>query len=362
MRDFYDVLGVSKDASGDTIKKAYRKLALKFHPDKNPGDEGAEKNFKEAAEAYSILSDSQKRSQYDQFGHAGVGMGGSQGGGFGGGVHMNMEDIFSQFGDIFGGSPFESIFGGGRQRNSRSKGSDIRIKLSLTFEEIAKGTDKKIKIKRSILSDGVTFNTCSTCNGNGQVTQITNTVLGRMQQTSVCPRCSGNGKIVGNRPTGVAPDGMIKKEKTINIKVPAGVESGNYMTVDGQGNENIQGSPGDLLVVFEEKNHQYFVRDGENIFIEVTISYPDAVLGTKIDIPTLDGVSTLKIPSGIQSGKLLRMRSKGFPMLRTSSRGDQIVRVILNTPESVSRGSKKIIEKLSNELGPIKNPFSKIDL
>jgi molecular chaperone DnaJ len=192
--------------------------------------------------------------------------------------------------------------------------------------------------------------------------QITNTVLGRMQQTSVCPRCSGNGKIVGNRPPGVAPDGMIKKEKTINIKVPAGVESGNYMTVDGQGNENIQGSPGDLLVVFEEKNHQYFVRDGENIFIEVTISYPDAVLGTKIDIPTLDGVSTLKIPSGIQSGKLLRMRSKGFPMLRTSSRGDQIVRVILNTPESVSRGSKKIIEKLSNELGPIKNPFSKIDL
>ena len=362
MRDFYDVLGVSKDASGETIKKAYRKLALKFHPDKNPGDEVAEKNFKEAAEAYSILSDSQKRSQYDQFGHAGVGMGGSQGGGFGGGVHMNMEDIFSQFGDIFGGSPFESIFGGGRQRSSRSKGSDIRIKLSLTFEEIAKGTDKKIKIKRSILSDGVTFNTCSTCNGNGQVMQITNTVLGRMQQTSVCPRCSGNGKIVGNRPPGVAPDGMIKKEKTINIKVPAGVESGNYMTVDGQGNENIQGSPGDLLVVFEEKNHQYFVRDGENIFIEVTISYPDAVLGTKIDIPTLDGVSTLKIPSGIQSGKLLRMRSKGFPMLRTSSRGDQIVRVIIKTPESISRGSKKIIEKLSDELGPIKNPFSKIDL
>jgi len=362
MRDFYDVLGVSKDASGDTIKKAYRKLALKYHPDKNPGDEGAEKNFKEAAEAYSILSDSQKRSRYDQFGHAGVGMGGAQGGGFGGGVHMNMEDIFSQFGDIFGGSPFESIFGGGRQRNSRSKGSDIRIKLSLTFEEIATGTEKKIKIKRSILSDGVTFNTCSTCNGNGQVMQITNTVLGRMQQTSVCPRCSGNGKIVGNRPPGVAPDGMIKKEKTINIKVPAGVESGNYMTVDGQGNENIQGSPGDLLVVFEEKNHQYFVRDGENIFIEVTISYPDAVLGTKIDIPTLDGVSTLKIPSGIQSGKLLRMRSKGFPMLRTSSRGDQIVRVIIKTPESISRGSKKIIEKLSDELGPIKNPFSKIDL
>ena len=362
MRDFYDILGVSKDALADTIKKAYRKLALKHHPDKNPGNKEAEKNFKEAAEAYSILSDSQKRSQYDQFGHAGVGMGGSQGDGFGGGVHMNMEDIFSQFGDIFGGSPFESIFGGGRQRSSRSKGSDIRIKLSLTFEEIAKGIEKKIKIKRSVLSEGVTFSTCSTCGGNGQVTQITNTVLGRMQQTSVCPRCSGNGKTVGTRPHGVAPDGMIKKEKTINIKVPAGVESGNYMTVEGQGNENIQGRPGDLLVVFEEKNHQYFVRDGENIFIEVTVSYPNAVLGIKIDIPTLDGISTLTIPSGIQSGKLLRMRSKGFPMLRRSSKGDQIVRVIVNTPASISRGSKKIIEKLSEELEPIRNPFSKIEL
>ena len=362
MRDFYDILGVSKDALADTIKKAYRKLALKHHPDKNPGNKEAEKNFKEAAEAYSILSDSQKRSQYDQFGHAGVGMGGSQGDGFGGGVHMNMEDIFSQFGDIFGGRPFESIFGGGRQRSSRSKGSDIRIKLSLTFEEIAKGIEKKIKIKRSVLSEGVTFSTCSTCGGNGQVTQITNTVLGRMQQTSVCPRCSGNGKTVGTRPHGVAPDGMIKKEKTINIKVPAGVESGNYMTVEGQGNESIQGRPGDLLVVFEEKNHQYFVRDGENIFIEVTVSYPDAVLGTKIDIPTLDGISTLTIPSGIKSGKLLRMRSKGFPMLRRSSKGDQIVRVIVNTPASISRGSKKIIEKLSEELEPIRNPFSKIEL
>jgi molecular chaperone DnaJ len=183
-----------------------------------------------------------------------------------------------------------------------------------------------------------------------------------MQQTSVCPRCSGNGKIVGTRPPGVAPDGMIKKEKTINIKVPAGVESGNFMTVEGQGNDNIQGRPGDLLVVFEEKNHQYFVRDGENIFIEVTVSYPDAVLGIKIDIPTLDGISTLTIPSGIQSGKLLRMRSKGFPMLRRSSKGDQIVRVIVNTPASISRGSKKIIEKLSEELEPIRNPFSKIEL
>ena len=362
MRDLYDVLGVSKDSSVESIKKAYRKLALKYHPDKNQGNQEAEKKFKEAAEAYSVLSDSQKRSQYDQFGHAGVGMGGPQGSGFGGGMHMDMEDIFSQFGDIFGGSPFESIFGGGRQRSSRSKGADIRIKLALTYEEISKGIERKIKIKRSILSDGVTFNACTTCGGNGQVTQITSTVLGRMQQTSICPQCSGSGKIIGNRPAGVAPDGMVKKEKTINIKVPAGVESGNYMTVEGQGNENIQGIPGDLLVVFEEKSHQYFVRDGENIFIEVRINYPEAVLGTKVDVPTLDGVSTLKIPAGIQSGKLLRMRSKGFPLLRRSNKGDQIVRVVVDTPKSVSKNSKELIEKLKDELGPTDNLFYKIDL
>ena len=361
MRDFYDVLGVSKSASNDEIKKAYRKLALKYHPDKNPGNSEAEKNFKEAAEAYSILSDSQKKSQYDQFGHAGVGMG-SQGGGFGGGVHMDMEDIFSQFGDIFGGSPFGDIFGGGRQRGGRSKGPDIRIKLALDYEEINKGIEKKIKVKRSVVADGVQFTNCSTCGGRGQVTQIANTVLGRMQQTSVCPRCNGNGKIVGSRPSGVGPDGMVKKDKTINIKVPAGVESGNYMTVEGQGNENMMGNPGDLIVVFEEKTHQYFVRDSENIFIEITISYPDAVFGSKVEIPTLDGKSTLKIPSGIKSGKLLRMRGKGFPMLRSSSKGDQIVRVVVDTPASLSRQSKKIIESLKRELSPIKNPFSKIDL
>ena len=361
MRDFYDVLGVSKSASNDEIKKAYRKLALKYHPDKNPGNAEAEKNFKEAAEAYSILSDSQKKSQYDQFGHAGVGMG-SQSGGFGGGVHMDMEDIFSQFGDIFGGSPFGDIFGGSRQRGGRSKGSDIRIKLALDYEEINKGIEKKIKVKRSVVADGVQFTTCPNCGGRGQVTQIANTVLGRMQQTSVCPRCNGTGKIVGSRPNGVGPDGMVKKDKTINIKVPAGVESGNYMTVEGQGNDNMMGNPGDLLVVFEEKAHQYFVRDSENIFIELTISYPDAVFGSKVEIPTLDGKSTLKIPSGIKSGKLLRMRGKGFPMLRSSSRGDQIVRVIVDTPASLSRQSKKIIESLKSELSPIKNPFSKIDL
>ena len=307
MRDFYDILGVSKDASAGTIKKAYRKLALKYHPDKNPGNKEAEKNFKEAAEAYSILSDSQKRSQYDQFGHAGVGMGGSQGGGFGGGVHMNMEDIFSQFGDIFGGSPFESIFGGGRQRSSRSKGSDIRIKLSLTFEEIAKGIEKKIKIKRSVVAPGADFITCPTCKGQGQVSTVQNTILGHMRSTSVCPHCEGSGKRIGNRPTGSGPDGMIKKEETIKVNVPAGVEEGNYMTLNGQGNENISKTPGDLIIVFVEEDHKYFVRDGENVLLEVTISYPTAVLGGKIEIPSVDGKAGLKIPAGIQSGQVLRL-------------------------------------------------------
>ena len=364
MRDFYDVLGVSKDASDDMIKKEYRKLAIKYHPDKNPDDSEAESKFKEAAEAYSILSDAQKRNQYDQFGHAGVGMGDQSGaGGFGGGgVHMSMDDIFSQFGDIFGGSPFESIFGGGGSSRSRNKGSDIKIKLALTFEEISQGVEKRIKIKQSILADGVSFNTCNTCGGNGQVVQVTNTILGRMQQASICPKCSGNGKVIGNRPPGTAPDGMIKKEKTIKIKVPAGVESGNYMTIAGQGNENFQGNAGDLLVVFAEKEHKYFVRDNEHIFLEVTINYPDAVLGTTVDIPTLDGVSTLKIPPGIQSGKLLRMRSKGFPLMRSSSKGDQIIRVVIYTPSSISKENKKNIENLSKTLEPIKMPYSKIDL
>ncbi|HIC36775.1 MAG TPA: molecular chaperone DnaJ, partial [Candidatus Marinimicrobia bacterium] len=230
MRDLYDIIGVSKHASQDEIKKAYRKLALKYHPDRNPDDKEAEKNFKEAAEAYSVLSDDQKRSQYNQFGHAGVGMddAGGPGGFRGGSVHMSMDDIFSQFGDIFGGSPFESFFGGGGQRRSRGRGSDIRIKLRLTFKEIAQGIEKKIKIKRSVVAPGAQFITCPTCQGQGQVSTVQNTILGHMRSTSVCPHCEGSGKRIGNRPPESGPDGMIEKEETIKVKVPAGVEEGNY--------------------------------------------------------------------------------------------------------------------------------------
>lgn len=365
MRDLYDIIGVSKNATQDEIKKSYRKLALKYHPDRNPDDKEAEKNFKEAAEAYSILSDAPKRSRYDQFGHAGVGMGdagGGPGGFSGGGVHMSMDDIFSQFGDIFGGSPFESIFGGSGRGRSRGRGTDIQIKLKLTFEEIAKGIEKKIKIKRSVVASGAEFITCPTCKGQGQVSTVQNTILGHMRSTSVCPHCEGSGKRIGNRPTGSGPDGMIKKEETIKVNVPAGVEEGNYMTLNGQGNENISKTPGDLIIVFVEEDHKYFVRDGENVLLEVTISYPTAVLGGKIEIPTVDGKAGLKIPAGIQSGQVLRLKGKGFPRLRSRSNGDQLVKIQIETPTKLSRSTKKLIESLGNDLEPILNPLSKIDI
>ena len=366
MKDLYEILHVGRQASQDEIKKSYRKIALKNHPDKNPDNKEAEKVFKEAAEAYAVLSDDQKRARYDQFGHAGVGMGDSagQGRGFSGGVHMSMDDIFSQFGDIFGGSPFESIFGGGtRGGNRRSRGNDIRIKLKISFEEIAKGVEKKIKIKRSVVSEGAELISCPTCGGQGQVTTVQNTILGQMRSASVCPHCEGSGKRIGNRPPGSGPDGMIKKEETIRVNVPPGVEEGNYMTLNGQGNEDISGNPGDLIVVFEELEHPYFIRDSEHVLLELNISYPVAVLGGKIEIPTVDGSKVgLKIPSGIQSGKVLRMKGKGFPRLQSKSNGDQLVKIQLETPKKLSRDLKKAIEVLKQNLKPIDEPFSKIDL
>ena len=365
MKDLYETLGVSKQASNDEIKRSYRKLALKYHPDKNPDNQEAEQKFKEAAEAYAILSDQQKRSRYDQFGHAGVGMGENPGqGGFSGGIHMSMDDIFSQFGDIFGGSPFESFFGGGsRGGPRRGKGADIRIKLKLTFEEIAKGIEKKIKIKRSVVAEGAEIITCPTCKGQGQVTTVQNTILGQMRSASLCPHCEGSGQRVGNRPPGSGPDGMHKKEETIKITVPAGVEEGNYMTLNGQGNEDLSGNPGDLIVVFEELEHKYFVRDAEHVILELKISYPTAVFGGKIEIPTVDGNKAgLKIPSGIQSGQVLRMKGKGFPRMRSRTNGDHLVKIQIDTPNKLTRAAKKSVEDLKKNLNPIEKPFSKIDL
>lgn len=365
MKDLYETLGVSKQASNDEIKRSYRKLALKYHPDKNPDNQEAEQKFKDAAEAYAVLSDQQKRSRYDQFGHAGVGMGENPGqGGFSGGIHMSMDDIFSQFGDIFGGSPFESFFGGGsRGGPRRGKGADIRIKLKLTFEEIAKGIEKKIKIKRSVVAEGAEIITCPTCKGQGQVTTVQNTILGQMRSASLCPHCEGSGQRIGNRPPGAGPDGMHKKEETIKITVPAGVEEGNYMTLNGQGNEDLSGNPGDLIVVFEELEHKYFVRDGEHVILELKISYPTAVFGGKIEIPTVDGNKAgLKIPSGIQSGQVLRMKGKGFPRMRSRTNGDHLVKIQIDTPNKLTRAAKKSVEDLKKNLNPIEKPFSKIDL
>ena len=361
MRDFYEILGVDRNASENEIKKSYRKLALKYHPDRNQGDTDAEKKFKEAAEAYSVLSDPNKRNQYDQFGHAGVGMGNS-GSGFSGGVHMSMDDIFSQFGDIFGGSPFESFFGGSSRSRNSSRGKDIKIKLKLKFEEIAIGTEKKVKISKAKIAPGTQYTACPTCNGQGQVTQVSNTILGQMRSSSLCPHCEGSGKRIKNRPSGSGPDGMIKKVETIKIKVPPGVEEGNYMTLSGQGSDDIDGRPGDLIVVFSEIEHEYFVRDGENVLIELNISYPTAVLGGKINIPTVYGSADIKIPSGIQSGQVLRMRGKGFSRIRSNNKGDQLVKIQIVTPSKINRKTKKFISDLDSALEPIKIPFTKIKL
>jgi molecular chaperone DnaJ len=362
MRDFYEILGVNSDASSVELKRAYRKIALKYHPDKNPDDKEAEKIFKEAAEAYGVLSDNNKRAQYDQFGHAGVGMG-QQGGGFGGGVHMSMDDIFSQFGDIFGGDDiFSSFFGGSRRKGGRQRGKDIRIRIQLNLEDIASGVEKTIKIKRSVVAPGTKFTNCTTCHGHGQVSQISNTILGQMRSSSTCPHCHGSGNIVGNRPSGAGPDGMIKKEETIKIKIPAGVEEGNYMTVDGKGNEDSNGVAGDLNVLFEEKDHDYFIRNGDDVLIEAHIAFSQAALGATLEVPTLDGKAKLKIPAGIQAGQILRMRSKGFPRVRRSSRGDQLVRIHIETPKKLSKKMQKLFEDMATQDSVSKNIFQKIKI
>jgi len=361
MKDLYDIIGVSKSASKDEIKKAYRKVAMKYHPDKNPENKEAEQKFKEAAEAYSVLGDDGKKAQYDQFGHAGVGMG-DQGGAQGfGGIHMSMDDIFNQFGDIFGGSPFESFFGGGQSRGSSSRGSDIKIKLKVSFEEILKGIEKKVKYKRRIPDPETTFINCKHCGGSGQVTRVTQSFLGHMRSTTVCPHCNGTGKQVGSRSRNAGPDGLILDEKTILVKIPPGIEDGNYMTFDGKGHFGHGGAnPGDLIVFFDEISNKYFTRNDRDVFIEVGLSFSQAALGDKIQIPTLEGKASLTIPVGIQSGQILRMRRKGFPQLRGGNRGDQLVHIQLNTPQSLKRKEKELFSKLKDFNGEDKASFAKV--
>lgn len=357
-RDYYDVLGVAKSASAEEIKKAYRKLAIKYHPDKNPDDKSAEDKFKEAAEAYEVLSSPEKKQRYDQFGHAGVG--GAAGGGYGGGG-MNMEDIFSQFGDIFGGggSPFDSFFGGGGQsRGGRrvAKGSNLRIKVKLTLEEIANGAEKKIKVNKQVscktcdgtgAKDKGSVSTCKTCGGSGSVRRVTNTILGQMQTTATCPTCHGSGQQITAKCGSCHGNGTVRGEETISINIPAGVSEGMQLSMAGKGNAAPNGGiPGDLIILIEEIPHENLKREGNNVVYDLHVSIPDAALGASVEVPTIDGKAKIKIEPGTQSGKLLRLKGKGIPEVNSYHRGDQIIHVNIWTPKALNSEERALLEKL----------------
>ena len=339
-RDYYEVLGISKNADEGEIKKAYRKLALKYHPDKNPGDAAAEEKFKEAAEAYEVLSNPEKKAQYDRFGHAGMGQGG-----FGGG--MNMDDIFSQFGDIFGGA-FGGSFGGSRGGGNRVvRGTNLRVKMKLTLEEIAEGVKKKIKVNKLVNADGVTYKNCQTCNGTGRITRVAQTFLGAMQTQSTCHVCQGAGKMIDKKPSDADAQGLKRQEEVIEIEIPAGVEEGMQLSVTGKGNAGpFNGIPGDLIVVIEEAEHSELKREGENLHFDAHVSFIDAVLGESIEIPTIGGKAKIKIDPGTQSGKVLRLKGKGLPILQGYGQGDLFVHINVWTPKKVSKEEREMLEKL----------------
>ncbi|GGD56675.1 molecular chaperone DnaJ [Muriicola marianensis] len=344
-QDYYEILGIDKSASAADIKKAYRKKALEYHPDKNPGDPKAEEMFKKSAEAYEVLSNPDKRARYDQYGHAAF-----EGGGFGGGG-MNMEDIFSQFGDIFG-SAFGGGFGGfggfgGGQR--RVKGSNLRIRVKLSLDEVANGVEKKVKVKRKVQAQGVTYKNCPNCNGSGQVTRITNTILGRMQTATTCGNCSGSGQVIDHRPSNADAQGLEMVEETVSIKIPAGVEDGMQLKVSGKGNEAPGNSvPGDLLVAIETKEHETLKREGDNLHYDLYISISDAVLGTSKEIDTVGGKVRIKLEPGIQSGKILRLRGKGINNLNGYGSGDLLVHVNVWTPKELTKEQREFFEKMNS--------------
>lgn len=346
-KDFYEILGVNKSATPEQIKKAYRKKAIEYHPDKNPGDKEAEENFKTAAEAYEVLSDPDKKARYDQYGHAAF----ENGGGYGG-HHMNMDDIFSQFGDIFGSafggggfSGFGGFGGGGGQR--RMKGSNLRIKVKLTLEEIVNGVEKKIKVKRKVKAKGVSFKTCPTCNGTGQVMKVTNTILGRMQTASACHTCGGTGQIIESKPNNADAQGMVMEDETVSIKLPAGVADGMQLKVSGKGNDapGNNSIAGDLIVVIEEVEHETLKREGENLHLDLYISVAEAALGTSKDIEAVNGKVRIKLEEGIQSGKILRLKGKGIPNLNSYGSGDLLVHVNVWTPKSLTKEQREFFEK-----------------
>ena len=363
-KDFYEILGVHKSASQDEIKKAYRKTAMQYHPDRNPGDKASEEKFKEAAEAYEILSDTDKRAQYDRFGHQAFGQGRGGGGGFNGGAGMNMDDIFSQFGDIFGDdSPFGSFFGGGgggrRSSGGRTRGvrgSNLRIKIKLNYEEMAKGASKTVKVKKYVpcttcsgsgAKDKNSVQTCGTCGGSGQVRRVQNTFLGQMQTVTTCPTCNGEGSTIANKCTACKGDGRVYGEETVTIDIPAGVQEGMQLSLNGKGNAGERGGAnGDLIVLIEEEAHAQLHRDGLNVAFDLHISFPEAVFGTQVEVPTIDGKAKIKIPPGTQSGKIFRLKGKGFPAVNSYEKGDQLIHVNVWTPQHISSEEKTMLEKM----------------
>ncbi|MDG1037949.1 MAG: molecular chaperone DnaJ [Polaribacter sp.] len=348
-QDFYEILGLSKSATQAEIKKGYRKMAIKYHPDKNPDDRTAEENFKKAAEAYEVLSDENKKARYDQYGHQAFE--GPQGGGGFGGSGMNMDDIFSQFGDIFGGGGgFGGFGGGGRQRQARVKGSNMRIRVKLTLEEIATGVEKKVKVRRKVKAEGVTYKTCPTCNGSGQQMRVTNTILGRMQTATTCNTCSGAGEIISSKPNGSDAQGLITREETVSINIPEGVTEGVQLKVGGKGNEAPGDSSiaGDLLVLIEEIPHETLKREGTNIHYDLYVNFSEAVLGTNKEVETVTGKVKIKIEAGTQSGKILRLKGKGLPSIERYGTGDFLIHINVWTPQELDKEQKQFFDKMSD--------------
>jgi len=372
-RDYYEVLGIDRNAGTEDIKKAYRKMAIKHHPDRNPGDKDAEEKFKEAAEAYEVLSDPEKRRRYDQFGHEGVRSTGYQG-------FTNVEDIFRSFGDFFtdfgGFGDIFSGFGGGRRsggtRTRVYQGQDLQVNLKLTLEEIQTGITKKIKIRRMVpcgackgtgAEGGKSKTTCPVCNGAGEIRQVQRTAFGQFVNISACHNCNGEGSVIRNVCPVCHGDSRERNEDLIQVKIPPGVSTGNYIPLRGQGDAGkYNGPPGDIVVLIEEKEHEYFERHGDDVLLEVNISFAQAAMGDKIEIPTLNGKVKLEIPPGIQSGKILRMRGKGLPRINSSRQGDQLIRVLVHTPTTLNSREKELFAELAhseNALPPEKNGIFK---
>lgn len=361
-RDYYEILEIERNATENEIKKAYRKMAIKHHPDKNPDDKSSEEKFKEAAEAYEVLSNQDKKARYDRYGHAGMG-GAAGGGGFGGG--MSMDDIFSQFGDVFGGG-FGGGFGGQRQRRRVNKGANLRVKVRLNLKDIANGAEKKIKVNKYVsckpcdgtgAESGSSYSTCSTCNGSGHITQITNTFLGQMQTSSTCPSCGGEGRMITKKCTHCHGNGVVRDEEIISLNIPAGVAEGMQLAVNGKGNAGARGGiPGDLIVLIEEEKHPELERDGDNLIHNLFISFPQAALGDQVEVPTIEGKARMKIHPGTQSGKVFRLKGKGLPSLNSYGTGDLLVNVNVWTPKTLSKEETKILEDFTTSESFKPNP------